>query len=342
MPTPTVVREVIEAFSAEGRAFVVVNAQQDVDISHESFIRNWTRLRQWVEEENRSRRIYTKLADVAASWAGGAASLYRGPELAEARRWWAQERPTQVWANRYDPRFDVAERFLTKSVRAQLFRRGLIAGNAAVLLLGAIAIAVLMSISRAEARRAEAEALAARTSVAEANTKFEQANAMFQQAIEAQKQGRTGRADELVQEAQLVTRAASAAPVLTQSELTELDRLRKEQADRERTERDLRQQLAAARGTPSDRTAAVAGPEPAELERLRRAESTWERDNAQLRQQLSAATEQAAALKRSNDDLQARTSASLPAAAPRSPRSSACSTTTRRRTKGSMRRRWRG
>ena len=58
----TMVDEVISAFSAEGRAFVVVNAQQDVDISHESFIRNWGRLRTWVEEESRSRRIYSKLA----------------------------------------------------------------------------------------------------------------------------------------------------------------------------------------------------------------------------------------------------------------------------------------
>ena len=53
-----IVGDVISAFSAEGRAFVVVNAQQDVDISHESFIRNWTRLREWVEQENQSRRVY--------------------------------------------------------------------------------------------------------------------------------------------------------------------------------------------------------------------------------------------------------------------------------------------
>ena len=63
-----VVTDVVAAFSAPGRAFVVVNAQQDVDISHESFIRRWTRLHEWVERESRSRRIYAKLADVAAAW----------------------------------------------------------------------------------------------------------------------------------------------------------------------------------------------------------------------------------------------------------------------------------
>src|SRR4030095_1053450 len=72
-----VIREVIAAFAAPGREFVVVNAQQDVDISHESFIRRWTRLHEWVERESESRRVYTKLADVAAAWERGHASLYR-------------------------------------------------------------------------------------------------------------------------------------------------------------------------------------------------------------------------------------------------------------------------
>ena len=106
--------DVIAAFAAPGREFVVVNAQQDVDISHESFIRRWTRLHDWVARESRSRRIYTKLADVAAAWEQGHASLYRGPELVDARRWWDQESPTQTWANRYDARFDAAQRFLAQ------------------------------------------------------------------------------------------------------------------------------------------------------------------------------------------------------------------------------------
>src|SRR4029453_3720657 len=99
---------------AQGREFVTVNAQQDVDISHESFIRRWARLHEGGERESKSRPVYSKLAAVAASWEGGEASLYRGPELVEARRWWNQETPTQIWANRYDSRFDVARRFLVK------------------------------------------------------------------------------------------------------------------------------------------------------------------------------------------------------------------------------------
>ena len=142
-----VVGEVIGAFSGKGRAFVVINAQQDVDISHESFIRRWSRLHEWVLRESRSRRVYLKLADVAAAWQEGHASLYRGPELTETRRWWKQETPTQSWANRYDSRFEVARRFLEKSQRWRLLRRAVVFGNVAVLLVGAWVIAARSSSS---------------------------------------------------------------------------------------------------------------------------------------------------------------------------------------------------
>ena len=164
-----VVSDVIAAFSAPGRAFVVVNAQQDVDISHESFIRRWTRLHEWVERESRSRRIYAKLADVAAAWERGEASLYRGPELADARRWWDQETPTQTWANRYDARFDAAHRFLVKSVRGRRLRLGLLFGNIALLLVGASAIAGLMWRNAREAERNAAEALEVRNNTDDLN-----------------------------------------------------------------------------------------------------------------------------------------------------------------------------
>ncbi len=318
-----VVNDVIAAFSAQGRAFVVVNAQQDVDISHESFIRKWVRLHHWVEQENKSRRVYAKLADVASDWERGEASLYRGPELAEARRWWDQETPTQIWANRYDPRFDVAGRFLVKSIQWRRMRRGLLFGNIALLLVSAIAIAVLMSVSRAQARRAEAAALEARNATEGANRKFAAANKLIEEAVTLQKQGKSSQADALVREAQQVQEEAKAAPVLTPSELTELDRLRGQERAWQGTEADLRNQVAALRANAPIRGAtqapapqsALASSQQAELERLRTAESMWERDAPQLRQQLAAATDLATrsqqaetSLRKINEDLQARLS----------------------------------
>jgi len=313
-----VVGDVITAFAAEGRAFLVVNAQQDVDISHESFIRKWGRLRTWLEEENRSRRVYAKLADAASSWDRHEASLYRGPELAEARRWWERETPTQLWANRYHPGFEGARRFLTKSLRAQRVRRGLLFGNVAILAVAMLAIAVLMAMSRAEARRAEAAALEARNATASANSKLAEANNLFTQALEAQKQGRSAQAAEFQRQAQQAEQQASAKTVLTPGELTELDRLRKQEAAWQQTEADLRKQLASQKNraqdtSPTVQKAEMTGADIADLERLRKAESSWVRDEAQLQQQVTAATERAtkaqqveAALRKTNEDLQAR------------------------------------
>src|SRR5262245_10005292 len=238
-----VVSDVIAAFAAEGRAFVVVNAQQDVDISHESFIRKWERLRKWVGEENRSRRIYTKLADVASAWDRGEASLYRGPELAEARRWWQSEQPTREWAERYAPGFDVARRFLDKSLRWRRLRRGLLFGNAALLLVGAIAIAILMAVSRNQARKAETAALEARNATETAKQELAEANRLRTEALEAQRRGESARADALSRQATQVEQQANARPVLTPSELSELERLRKQEIAWQETERRLRQQL---------------------------------------------------------------------------------------------------
>ena len=312
------VREVIGAFSAPGRAFVVVNAQQDVDISHESFIRRWTRLHEWVERESRSRRVYVKLADVAASWQQGEASLYRGPELAESRRWWEQETPTQEWANRYDPRFDVAQRFLDKSVRGRRLRLGLLFGNVALLLVGATTIAVLMKIGRDQAKAAEAQALEARNATDTANRRLEDANRLIEQAIVLQREGKSSQAEALVKQAQEVQEAKSGS-VLTQSELSELDRLRRQETAWRQTEADLRTQLAAKGPTapapepaPPPKTD-LASADRTELDRLKSAEASWEREQAQLRQQLTAANDRAAKALQAESALRARVD-DLPAA----------------------------
>jgi hypothetical protein len=234
-----IVHEVLGAFSAEGRAFAVVNAQQDVDISHESFIRKWRRLRDWLDEENRSRRVYGKLADAASSWERGEASLYRGPELTEARRWWQRASPTALWADRYGGRFASAEQFLARSVRMRRLRLGLLAANAVLLVVAAVAIVVLMIVSRNEALRAEAAALEARNATDSANQLLAEANKLRAAALEAQRQGETGRAELLAQQARRAEQQAAAAPTQTPSEVEELKRLRLEVAAVQEREKKL-------------------------------------------------------------------------------------------------------
>ncbi|HKP72269.1 MAG TPA: hypothetical protein VJT82_04980, partial [Pyrinomonadaceae bacterium] len=116
---------VLEPFRREGRSFlvppagVVLSGESLVDISHESLIRVWDRLRGWVEDESRSARIYQRLAETAALHQKGEAGLWRDPELQLALNWREQNQPNEAWARRYRLDFDAAMSFLEQSRKAR-------------------------------------------------------------------------------------------------------------------------------------------------------------------------------------------------------------------------------
>jgi len=115
------VTAVIEPFHRQGRSFLMLpggelNSEALVDISHESLIRAWERLRKWVEEEARSARIYRRLAETAMLYKEGGAGLWRDPDLQIALTWRDESKPNEVWARRYHGEFDLAMAFLDQSV----------------------------------------------------------------------------------------------------------------------------------------------------------------------------------------------------------------------------------
>jgi tetratricopeptide (TPR) repeat protein len=116
---------VIEAFRQPGRSFLMppaplaLNSESLVDISHESLIRGWSRLKDWVDEEARSARIYRRVAETAVLYKEGGAGLWRDPDLQIALSWREQGKPNEVWARRYHSEFALAERFLDESVAAR-------------------------------------------------------------------------------------------------------------------------------------------------------------------------------------------------------------------------------
>lgn len=123
---------VIEVFRSEGRSFLMppptdaltgvpvhLNRESLIDISHESLIRNWERLKVWVDEESRSARIYRRLAETAVLHKEGGAGLWRDPDLGVALTWRDQTNPNPVWAKRYHPEFPLAMSFLDASVAAR-------------------------------------------------------------------------------------------------------------------------------------------------------------------------------------------------------------------------------
>jgi WD40 repeat protein len=116
---------VVEAFRRAGRSFlmpppsVALHPDSLVDISHESLIRNWTRLRKWTDEEAQSARIYKRLAETAVLHKAGEEALLKDPALQVALDWRVKNKPNAAWARRYHAEYETAMSFLDASVAAR-------------------------------------------------------------------------------------------------------------------------------------------------------------------------------------------------------------------------------
>jgi PQQ-dependent catabolism-associated CXXCW motif protein len=135
---------IIKAFGAPGRNFLVPPEPDPraadktmIDISHESLIRQWVRLRRWVREEYQSAETYRHIERSAKQWKIGRGNLLMKLDLAVARRWRNAERPNAAWAERYGNAFDFAMAFLRKSEQHRRWHRGT-AAVAAVLVVAAV------------------------------------------------------------------------------------------------------------------------------------------------------------------------------------------------------------
>jgi hypothetical protein len=112
---------VIDIFRKKGRSFLIppehntLTGKTLIDISHESLIRQWERLRKWVEAEAESAKIYRRLAETAELHSAERADFYRGAELQVALEWREDQKPTAAWGQRYHPGFDAAMEFLVNS-----------------------------------------------------------------------------------------------------------------------------------------------------------------------------------------------------------------------------------
>jgi hypothetical protein len=118
---PQDIIEVIEVFRQNSRSFLLppddvkLGPETIVDISHESLMRIWDRLRRWVEEESNSVQMYQRLVNASSLYQEGKSGLWRPPELHLAIQWRNKTRPTLTWARRYHPAFERAMVFLDTS-----------------------------------------------------------------------------------------------------------------------------------------------------------------------------------------------------------------------------------
>jgi formylglycine-generating enzyme required for sulfatase activity len=100
-----------------------LEAHTVIDISHESLMRVWERLKRWGDEEARSARRYRRLAETAELHAAGDASLLGDLELQVALDWRDRNQPNQTWAMQYGPAFEPVMHFLEASKVARDERR---------------------------------------------------------------------------------------------------------------------------------------------------------------------------------------------------------------------------
>jgi energy-coupling factor transporter ATP-binding protein EcfA2 len=119
------VSSVVEVFRGGGRSFLMPPAsiplepETVIDISHESLIRNWRRLKEWVKDEADSARTYRRLADAAMDYQAGARGPLDDVTLQYVLRWREKSNPGRAWGVRYHPEFDAAMGYLEESRMAR-------------------------------------------------------------------------------------------------------------------------------------------------------------------------------------------------------------------------------
>jgi tetratricopeptide (TPR) repeat protein len=121
------VRAVVDAFRAPGVNFLVPEFDPHnpklpldtyIDISHESLIRQWKKLSEWLEAEGRAAQQWRRLVDRF-----GTGEVLRGRELANLIAWRVETKPNAAWAKRYGGDYPSAITYLDKSQRAQNRKR---------------------------------------------------------------------------------------------------------------------------------------------------------------------------------------------------------------------------
>ena len=148
-------RRVPEILGALAEERLITIGKGEVEVAHEALLREWPRLRGWLDEDADGRQLHRHLGAAAAEWrAGGRDSgeLYHGARLASALE----------WADTHRGELNTSERaFLDASraagERSQRRLRARLAGVAALLVFAVIASVVAL----AERGNARDEALAA-------------------------------------------------------------------------------------------------------------------------------------------------------------------------------------
>ncbi len=200
---------VVEKFRAPGRSLLTpsygnaLTSRSMVDISHESLMRIWVRLKNWVDDEAEAVQMYMRLSEAASMYQVGKAGLWRPPDLQLALNWQSKHKPTLVWGQRYNPAFERTMIFLEYSKKEweteqrakereqkQKLRRvrifALVLGLATIISIGFLVFALLQTqIAKENAAEAERQKTEAQIQTQLAEKARDEANIARDEALAA-------------------------------------------------------------------------------------------------------------------------------------------------------------
>lgn len=113
---------VLQVFRKPSRSFLMppegdtLEDRTVIDISHESLMRGWRRLKGWSEAEAHSAQLYQRVAVSAELYDRGEAALLRDPDLQIAVNWRERQKPVEAWAQQYGGHFEQTMAFLDESI----------------------------------------------------------------------------------------------------------------------------------------------------------------------------------------------------------------------------------
>jgi WD40 repeat protein/energy-coupling factor transporter ATP-binding protein EcfA2 len=144
--------EVVNIFRSGDRGFIMppisteINEGTIVDISHESLMRVWVRLGDWVEEEGESAELYNRITESSLLYDKEMAGLWRDPDLQIAVAWRVKNKPNKFWANQYNSHFELAMRFVDASIQDKNFLRAEIVRKKKIVNAVLISFGVILSL----------------------------------------------------------------------------------------------------------------------------------------------------------------------------------------------------
>lgn len=141
---------IINRFIDDNRCFLVINKIENkddelIDISHESLIRQWSVLNNWVNEEADYGKIFLRLSESAILYKDKKKDLLTGNELHQFLGWYNSFKPGPEWAKRYNANYGDCIQYLTQSEKEDKKQRAKKRRNRRMLLTALTLVIIIIS-----------------------------------------------------------------------------------------------------------------------------------------------------------------------------------------------------